>query len=162
MVVGSHFSFDCYQVKEIRSFICSVFLTKLELSRENCRAKAQFLCKFCTILGVFIAKHLGRGCHVFWDTMTRSAFFPFCETGTPKVSAFGFGCSHFSKKVNDCGFVLWMVTHCLPVNAVSHRGLTLVLTLWDIFKENITELGVASDSTIQCLVTTCMAFTRYS
>lgn len=52
-----------------------------------------------------------------------------------------------TKKPNNCinGFVLQMVTHWVPVNAVSHS-----IILWDIFKENNCVRVLQVDSTRRC------------
>lgn len=59
---------------------------------------------------------------------------------TQGQSAFGFGCSCYSKKATSCGN--GFVKCCLPVKAASHGVLTLVLNPQGIFKANRIELGV--------------------
>lgn len=128
------------QVKqEIRSFNYSRFLTKLE---KTAGLKPSFFAQALHSPGGFHWQALGQKVESF---ETWPVSFPSCETGTLKVGLLlVWGGSHYSKKANDCGngFVLRMLTRCMPVNAVSHWGLTLGLTLWDIFKENRIELGI--------------------
>lgn len=93
-------------------------------------------------LVVFTDKHLGRSWKVLRHGQSLSlSVNPACSRSV----CFWFTyCTYDSKKVDECGngFVLWMVTHCMPVNAVFPWVLILVLTLRDIFKANRIELGV--------------------